>query len=74
MARARQLSHEQARLLATMVEVGLCDPDADGDEVARLAESPYAADEIQAALVWTRRRRIGSLISPRLGMTFHALE
>lgn len=31
-ARARQLSHEQARLLATMVEVGLCDPDA---EVAR---------------------------------------
>jgi hypothetical protein len=26
-ARARQLSHEQARLLATMVEVGWCDPD-----------------------------------------------
>src|SRR5918912_118673 len=55
-ARARQLSHEQARLLATMVEVGLCDPDARGDEVARLAESPlYAADEIRAALAWTRR-------------------
>ncbi|MGH3786573.1 MAG: hypothetical protein ACRDRG_08490 [Pseudonocardiaceae bacterium] len=45
-ARARQLSHEQARLLAKMVEVGLCDPDAGVAEVARLAESPpYAADE-----------------------------
>jgi hypothetical protein len=39
-----------------MVEVGLCDPEADNDEVARLAEStPYAADEIRAALSWTRR-------------------
>jgi hypothetical protein len=27
-ARARQLSHEQARLLAAMVEIGLCDPPA----------------------------------------------
>jgi hypothetical protein len=55
-ARARQLSYEQARLLATMVEVGLCDPDAGLGEVARLVESPpYAADEIRAALAWTRR-------------------
>ncbi|HXT42559.1 MAG TPA: hypothetical protein VN748_00360 [Pseudonocardiaceae bacterium] len=55
-ARARQLSHEQARLLVTMVEVGLCDPYADPDDVARLSESPtYAADEIRAALAWTRR-------------------
>jgi hypothetical protein len=55
-ARARQLSYEQARLLATMVEIGLCDPEAAGDEVARLTESPpYAADEIRAALAWTRR-------------------
>ena len=55
-ARGRQLSHEQARLLATMVEIGLCDPDADPGEVARLPESPpYAADEIRAALAWTRR-------------------
>lgn len=54
-ARARQLSHDQARLLATMVEVGLCDPDAGAGEVARLPESPpYAADEIRAALAWTR--------------------
>ncbi|MGH4024964.1 MAG: hypothetical protein ACRDRV_10300, partial [Pseudonocardiaceae bacterium] len=55
-ARARQLSHEQARLLATMVEVGLCDPAAGPDDVARLDEPPvYAADEIRAALAWTRR-------------------
>ncbi len=55
-ARARQLSHEQARLLATMVEVGLCDPDAGTNDVTRLAESPlYATDEIRAALAWTRR-------------------
>jgi hypothetical protein len=55
-ARARQLSHEQARLLATMVEGGLCDSDAGVGEVARLVESPpYAADEIRAALAWTRR-------------------
>ena len=53
-ARAQQLSHEQARLLATMVEVGLCDPDAGVGEVARLVESPpYAADEIRAALART---------------------
>jgi hypothetical protein len=55
-ARARQLSHEQARLLATMVEVGWCDPDAGANEVGRLVVSPlYAADEIRAALAWTRR-------------------
>jgi hypothetical protein len=55
-AKNRQFSHEQARLLATMVEIGLCDPDAEAGEVARLSESPvYAADEIRAALAWTRR-------------------
>ncbi len=55
-ARHRQLSHDQAQLLAAMVEVGLCDPAAPPGEVARLGESPpYAADEIRAALAWTRR-------------------
>jgi hypothetical protein len=39
-----------------MVEVGLCDPAAGSGEVVRVAESPlYAADEIRAALAWTRR-------------------
>ncbi len=55
-ARHRQLSHDQAQLLAAMVEVGLCDPAAGSGEVARVAEAPlYAADEIRAALAWTRR-------------------
>ncbi|HEU0088694.1 MAG TPA: hypothetical protein VFQ77_13785 [Pseudonocardiaceae bacterium] len=54
-ARARQLAHEQAQLLAVMVEVGLCDPAAEPDEVRRLAQAPeWAADEIRAALAWTR--------------------
>jgi hypothetical protein len=79
-ARARQLSFEQARLLATMMEVGLCDPDAAGDEVARLAESPpYAADEIRAALAWTRRaadRELGfaETLVLRMPAVFTALE
>ncbi len=79
-ARARQLSHEQARLLATMVEVGLCDPGAHGDEVARLAEPPvYAADEIRAALAWTRRaadRELGfaEAVVLRMPTVFTALE
>ncbi|HKS52973.1 MAG TPA: DUF222 domain-containing protein [Pseudonocardiaceae bacterium] len=79
-ARARQLSHEQARLLATMVEVGLCDPDANNDEVARLAESPpYAADEIRAALSWTRRAADRELdfaetLVVRMPAVFTALE
>lgn len=60
-ARARQLAHEQARLLAAMAEIGWCDPHAGPDEVARLAQLPDedeplvpAADEIRAALAWTR--------------------
>ncbi|MGH4009058.1 MAG: DUF222 domain-containing protein [Pseudonocardiaceae bacterium] len=54
-ARARQLSHDQAQLLAVMTEIGLCDPDAEPEDVARLAAAPeYAADEIRAALAWTR--------------------
>lgn len=54
-ARARQLSHEQAQLLAVMAEVGLCDPHAGHDEVARVAQaSEFAADEIRAALAWAR--------------------
>ena len=79
-ARMRQLSYEQARVLATMVEVGLCDPDAANDEVARLAESPvYAADEIRAALSWTRRAadrelRFAETLVWRLPAVFYALD
>ena len=60
-ARARQLAHEQAQLLAVMAEIGWCDPHAGPDEVARLAQLPgeneplvSAADEIRAAPAWTR--------------------
>lgn len=79
-ARARQLSHEQAQLLATMVEIGLCDPDADPGEVARLPESPaYAADEIRAALAWTRRAAerehdFGEALVLRMPAVFTALD
>jgi hypothetical protein len=79
-AQARQLSHEQARPLATMVEVGLCDPNAASDAVARLAEPAlYAGDEIRAALAWTRRaaeRELGfaeTLVS-RMPVVFTALK
>ncbi|HEX5348849.1 MAG TPA: DUF222 domain-containing protein [Pseudonocardiaceae bacterium] len=79
-ARARQLSHDQARLLATMVEVGLCDPAAYDDEVSRLSEPPaYAADEIRAALAWTRRAadrelNFAEALVLRMPAVFTALE
>jgi hypothetical protein len=54
-ARYRQLNHERARLMATMVEVGLCGIGPD-DELPRVvAPDQFAADEIRAALVLTRR-------------------
>lgn len=54
-ARARQLSDEQAQLLAVMVEIGWCDPQAGPGEVARVELArEFAADEIRAALAWTR--------------------
>ncbi|MGH3946791.1 MAG: DUF222 domain-containing protein, partial [Pseudonocardiaceae bacterium] len=79
-ARARQLSHEQAQLLATMVEVGLCDPYVEPDEVARLAQAPeYAADEIRAALAWTRNAayreyHFAETLLARLPAVFAALD
>lgn len=53
-ARYRQLSHERARLMATMVEVGLCDIGPDDELPRRATPDDYAADEIRAALVLTR--------------------
>lgn len=54
-ARYRQVNHERARLMATMVEVGLCDIGPD-DELPRMAApDEFSADEIRAALVFTRR-------------------
>ncbi|HSZ28468.1 MAG TPA: hypothetical protein VK784_01770, partial [Pseudonocardiaceae bacterium] len=79
-ARARQLSHEQAQLLAAMVEIGLCDPHAGSDEVARRAQaSEYAADEIRAALAWTRNAtdreyHFAETLLTRLPAVFTALD
>jgi hypothetical protein len=79
-ARARQLSHEQARLLATMAELAIRDPDAAPDEVARLDEpAEFAADEIRAALAWTRTaadRELGfaETLTTVLPRVFAALE
>jgi hypothetical protein len=54
-ARYRQMNHERARLMATMVEVGLCGV-GPADELARMAvPDEFSADEIRAALVLTRR-------------------
>ena len=63
-----------------MMEIGLCDPKADPDQVARLTKSPqYAADEIRAALSWTRRaadRELGfaETLVLRMPAVFRALE
>jgi hypothetical protein len=55
-ARARQIAHEQAQLLADMVEVAHCPP---GDRDAPVARMPsiqeFADDEIRMALQLTRR-------------------
>ncbi|MGH3754932.1 MAG: hypothetical protein ACRDRP_19990 [Pseudonocardiaceae bacterium] len=55
-AQYRQANHERARLLAAMVEVGLCGVVVADDELRRrTAPSEFSADEIRAALVLTRR-------------------
>ncbi|MGH3670575.1 MAG: DUF222 domain-containing protein [Pseudonocardiaceae bacterium] len=53
-AQYRQISHERARLMAAMVEVGLRSSAADG--LSRMAvPDEFSADEIRAALMLTRR-------------------
>ena len=55
-AQARQCAHEQARLWATLVEVGLADAaDRDGPAGRAGAVADWAAGEIAAALTWTHR-------------------
>jgi hypothetical protein len=55
-AQYRQLNHERARLMATMVEVGLADIGPDDDAARRLpAPDEFSPDEVRAALVFTRR-------------------
>src|SRR6266545_5060081 len=53
-AQHRQATHEQARLLATIAEVGRCGIGPD-DQLPRMdAPDEFSADEIRGALVWTR--------------------
>ncbi len=55
-AQSRQANHEAARLLGVIAEIGRAAPTFDDDAVDRLDHPvPYAADEIRAALAWSRR-------------------
>ncbi|MBV9140943.1 MAG: DUF222 domain-containing protein [Pseudonocardiales bacterium] len=54
-AQYRQVNHERARLMAAMVEVGLCGI-GQAEELRRMpVPDEFSADEIRAALVLTRR-------------------
>lgn len=54
-AQHRQLCHDQARMAATLAELGRCSGDTQPGQVARLAATDrYAPDETRAALRWTR--------------------
>jgi hypothetical protein len=55
-AQSRQASHEAARLLGVIAEIGRANPTFDDAAVDRLDHPvPYAADEVRAALAWSRR-------------------
>jgi Domain of unknown function (DUF222) len=76
-AQARQLAHEQARMLATLVEVSRTTPGVAGP---RRAEEAYAwaSGEISAALSWTgraadRELAFADTVVTRLPLVFDAL-
>jgi hypothetical protein len=55
-ARARQVAHDQAELLADIVEVAHCPPGTFNSPVKRLEGlSRYPDDEVRVGLCWTRR-------------------
>ncbi|MGH3916492.1 MAG: DUF222 domain-containing protein [Pseudonocardiaceae bacterium] len=54
-AQYRQANHERARVMAAMVEVGLCGPTHDDDLTRMAAPDEFSADEVRAALGLTRR-------------------
>ena len=78
-AQHRQVAHEQARLMAAMVEVAVCGVGPD-DALARMdAPDEFSADEIRGALVWTRAAADAQLslawdLRCRLPQVFAALE
>lgn len=55
-AQHRQANHEAARLLGVIAEIGRATPTFDVGAVERLDHPvPHAADEVRAALAWSRR-------------------
>src|SRR5690242_8296419 len=55
-AQYRQANHEAARLLGVIAEIGRAVPTFDDAAVDRLDHPvPHAADEVRAALAWSRR-------------------
>jgi hypothetical protein len=55
-AQSRQLAHEQARMFAALTEVIHRRPFAGPSEIRRSdVPEPYGADEVRAALAWSRR-------------------
>jgi len=69
-AQARQLAHEQARLLADLLAVAHCPPGGPEAAVARTTMiGEFAADEIRAALGWTRRAA-----EHQLGLAYDVVE
>lgn len=70
-AQSRQVNHERARLMATMVEVGLCGVGHAGGSPRMAMPDEFSADEIRAALMLTRRAadaqsRLGYFLVTRL--------
>jgi hypothetical protein len=78
-ARHRQVAHDQAGLMAAMVEVALCDIGPD-DKLPRMdAPDEFSADEIRGALSWTRAAADSQLslawdVIHRLPRVFAALD
>jgi hypothetical protein len=78
-ARHRQLSHEQARFMSALVEVGRCGIGPD-DELPRMdAPDEFSADEIRGALSWTRSAASTQLmlawdLHSRLPQVFETLD
>jgi hypothetical protein len=59
-AQSRQAAHEAARLLGVIAEVARANPASDAATAHRLEQpSAYAADEVRAALAWSRRAAEG---------------
>jgi hypothetical protein len=78
-AQGRQVAHQQAQFLAVVAETGLCGIGPDEQVVREENPSEFAADEIRAALVWSRRKSDTQLVlaldlTRRLPQVHAALE